>query len=271
MISNVTAGAPAKVALDAPAGFTGVSAVWDLFDEDGEKLTSGTVADFDAQSSKIVVSLSSTDTALADGLFNAGREIVVTVTDATGDEVEVRDYFVVVAPHPLTFPGNTFLSYPAALALRGTFGPTLAGWDRTLDHSARQAALIHAHANLSRVRYNVGLPVGGSEKDYAAYGEGTDFFFDALERVSLFGITAERFNALPAHFTRAITRAQLVEADVLLGGDLVGQKRKDGIISETIGESSTFFSSKPYLTLPFSRQAYELLKPYVRIRVSISR
>jgi hypothetical protein len=84
-------------------------------------------------------------------------------------------------------------------------------------------------------------------------------------------MSVESFDLLPAGFLRAIKRAQLIEANVILGGDVVGRKRQDGILSETIGESSASFSDKPFLNLPISRQAYEELRRYIVIRIGVAR
>lgn len=268
---NITANKSAKVSVSAPEGVSGVSATYEVFDEEGSPVGSGAIAEYDGNAATITVSLSSADNALAQGVSHSGRELVVTITDDEGDEHEARDYFVLVASNPLTVLGNSFLSFPAALALREQFGPVMDGWDKVQNNSTRQSALIQAHSNLCRVRYAVGAPKTGDVRDYAAYGTGSEISFDFKRRVSLMGISREDFDALPDHFRKALRRAQLIEANILLGGDIVGQKRKDGIISETIGESSTFFSSKPYLNLPFSRQAFEVLKPYITVSVRVGR
>lgn len=106
---------------------------------------------------------------------------------------------------------------------------------------------------------------------YAAYGTGTDLPFDYARRIRIRNLNETQFNALPSKFTRAIKRAQLIEANIILGGDVVGKKRQDGIISETIGESSAFFNSKPYLNLPISRQSYEELRTYILFKVGTLR
>lgn len=271
MQNNVTANKAATLTLPAPENVSGVSAAFVIYDELGVAVGGNAVDAYDPQSATITCKLTAGDNNLADGETHSGREIVVIVTDVDGGQHEVRDYFVLVNARPLTFLANTFLTYPAALAQRTQFGPTLEGWDAVMDNTTRQSALIHAHENLCRVRYAVGYRGGNKPKDVAAFGTGSDLIWDNQRKVSLRGITAEDFGALPVPFQRAVKRAQLVEANILLGGDIVGQKRKDGIISETIGESSTFFSSKPYLNLPFSRQAYEILKPYLIVSVRIGR
>lgn len=275
MISNVTAGQPAKISMEAVdlAGnaVSGVSAAWELFDEAGASLAAGTVDPYDGSSGTIEFEIAAADTGLADGVSSEGREIVVTVTESDGDLIEIRDYFVIVAAHQLQLMKNTFVTYPQALSLRQTFGGKMDGWDAEMDHQRRIQALVHAYANLSRVAYFIANNINSNPKNYAAWGEGYDGPFDLSYRVRLKTLSTDQFNTLPSNFTSAMKRAQMVEANVLLGGDIVGEKRRDGIISETIGESSTFFNSKPYLSLPFSRQAFEIVRPYISIQTRIAR
>jgi len=275
MVGDVTAGQSATLTLemtDANDQAVVASAViWQILDEDGEVIAGATVDDFVAGSGTVTFTIEPQHLELPQGEAHAGREILLTATTDNGD-VEIRDYFVLVGSQPLIRYGNTLLTYPEALAKRRDFGPTLDGWDGA-DEKARIGAMVHAHANLSRIAYFVRqLPSSGNVRDYAAYGTGDgDCLFEVVRKIHLSTMTAPKFAELPADFKKAIKRAQLIEADVLLGGDLVGRVRQDGIISETIGESSTFYSSKPFMNLAINRRTYEVLKAYIRIRIGVSR
>jgi hypothetical protein len=140
------------------------------------------------------------------------------------------------------------------------------------DVTTRSSALADAFERLLRMSFKVPfLDAMTHASNYAAYGDGTDTPFGLCGRVKLRGMSVESFDLLPAGFLRAIKRAQLIEANVILGGDVVGRKRQDGILSETIGESSASFSDKPFLNLPISRQAYEELRRYIVIRIGVAR
>jgi hypothetical protein len=201
---------------------------------------------------------------------SSGREIVVSLTQSDGDETEIRDYFVLVASNPLAVAFNTFVTYPEALRYRTEFG-SLDGWD-VAPRERQQAALIEAYRRLCRVSFRVpGASLDGSNVDRANYGTGTDSGWFWGSRVRISTLNQAQFDALPATFRHAVKRAQMAEANVLLGGDPVGAKRQAGIVSETTGESSMFFQSRPYLNLPVSRQAYEEIKRYVSLRIGINR
>ena len=56
-----------------------------------------------------------------------------------------------------------------------------------------------------------------------------------------------------------------------LGGDVIGKRRQEGILSETTGESSMMFNSRPALDLPICRAAYRELAGYIYRRVGLVR
>lgn len=273
MISDQSAGRAATLTIelkDANDAQINASAVtWKLYDQTGALVASAAVSNFTALSPSVTFTIPETAMAIEDNESFSGREIVLACETASG-EVEVRDYFILVAQHPLKPFSNTLLTYLQALALRRQFGPTLSGWDEASEEDQKRS-LMHAFANLARISFTVALPAGRLERDYAAYGTGSDDIFEVSKRVSLGNMTAERFAELNSSFKNAVVRAQLIEADTILGGDPVERTRSDGIISESIGESSTFYQSRPSLQLPIGRRAFEILKPWIRFKVSIVR
>lgn len=274
MESNRTAGQSARFVISTldPAGaaYAVTAASWAIYDEAGASLVTGSVAPADIAASSVTFTVAGTSLVLAAGVPSAGREIVVTITTPDGP-IELREYFVLVSATPLLPFTNSVMSYAEALAVRESFGPDMGGWDGATNHQQRINALINAHANLARLVYSVPHDAARLPSDYAGYGTGSDTVFDMRRRLQLSTLNATSFAALPASFVQALKRAQLVEADTILGGDIVGDKRRDGVVSETIGESSTFFQSKPLLDLPIGRRAYAILRPYISISVGVSR
>lgn len=273
MLANRTASQPSKFTIptvdDAGNQIDAVSASWELFDERGVNIDAGAVADFDPAIASVTFEIEAASLSLPASAISAGREIVVSLTTADG-EVELRDYFLVVSPQPLALMQNSFITYPEALALRQEFG-TLNGWDAS-ERTRQAAALAEAYRHLCQMSFKVpGFRASENSVGYAAYGTGIEETLFGGQRVRVSTLTLAQFDALPETFRRAIKRAQLAEANVLLGGDPILDKRKAGMISETVGESSAFFQSKPYLNLPISRQAYDEVKRYVFLKIKISR
>jgi len=277
MLSNRTASQPSRFIisiLDAEGvRIPAVSASWGLFDEQGVQIDAGAIVDFNPAEDFVSFDVDATALSLPADAVNAGREIVVYLTGATGDQIEVRDYFLVVSSQPLAVMTNSFVTYPEALAIRTEFS-TLLGWDG-VDRDQQCRALAQAFRNLCRMSYKVpGYNGTIDNQDKAYWGLGSDegIFWDrGGRRVRVSTLTPEEFSLLPAAFKRALKRAQLAEASVLLGGDAIGDKRRAGLISETVGESSAFFDSKPYLNLPISKQAYQEVQRYVYLKVGIRR
>lgn len=262
MIANVSAGTDARLTIatvdDAGNAILGVSATWSLYDQYGDIVTTGPV---DSYADNTSVTFEIDKQYITIDSNTEGREIVVFVKDADGDVTEVRDYFLIVNNTPLEIMVNSCMTYAEALAVRTDFGE-LAGWDAA-DADTRAAAMRQAFAHLSRIRFKV---PGVSRFNHVHTDELYTKSYFHLQRA-----TRIDWDESNADFRRCMKRAQLQEANNLLGGDPIGKKRAEGIISETIGESSMFFRSTPYLNLPISRQAYDEVKGYITLRVDIAR
>lgn len=273
METNRTAGQTARFMISAldPTGiaYAASAAVWEIFDEAGVSVADGLVLSEDIGQT-VAFTTAGASLVLPVGIPSAGREIVVTLATPDG-LVELREYFVLVSAAPLKPFVNSVMSYAEAVAVRESFGPDMAGWDGAASHQQRVNALINAHANISRIAFSVSQSPSRQASDYAGYGTGSDNVFDMRRRVNLSALNSLSFAELPASFTKALKLAQVVEADAVLGGDIVGEKRRDGIISETVGESSTFFQSRPLIDLPISRRTYAILKSYINLNFSVSR
>lgn len=271
MLTNRTADQPSRFTVQAADDLgnpiVATTAGWELFDERGTSITSGTVAGY--AGGAVTFDVAAEHLTLADGETSSGRELVVTLDTAEGD-IEIRDYFIVVSRNPLAIAQNSFVTYPEALRFRAEFG-SLNGWDANA-RDRHMSALAEAYRRLCRMSFKVpGANMDGTNVNKANYGTGTDSGWAWGSRVRVSTLDQAGFEALPPKFQHAIKRAQLAEADVILGGDPIGDRRKAGMISETIGESSGFFQSRPYLNLPISRQAYEEVKRYVYLSIGVLR
>jgi hypothetical protein len=236
---------------------------WTLYDAQGNPLGNGTVDTFVPNDQNATVALTADQLTIQPPVVGApvpasdAREIVLECTTAS-DVVEVREAFLIVSSAPLQVSLNSFQTYPEAVLLRTEFA-NLAGWDEATKQM-QIAAMQEAYRRLLRVSVEL-----------HAYPDTYQRIAWWGRRVPLSRISADEFRALPQSFQRAMKRAQLAEANVLLGGDPASDKREMGIISESIGESKMFFNSKPYLNLPISRQAYEEIKSFIRIVVQVAR
>ena len=249
--------------LDATSGVHAVTAITvAVRDETGVligNLTPGIPDDID---SELTFTVPAERNLLPVGARKGARQIEVTMTDATGTFIEINHY-VLAATNQLTLLENTFMSYPESLMVRSDL-PQLMGWDIATD-TDRQAALLVAHQAMCNLRYRYRVGQAGSQRRLSDFpGVSTDTAGGIWATISdIRSVLDWEWQEMPADFKTALKRAQIVEADNSLAGDPVGEKRRMGIVSETIGESSMFFKQSPDIKLPISSAAMVHLRGFV--------
>jgi hypothetical protein len=123
---------------------------------------------------------------------------------------------------------NSFMTYELAEVTSADF-VNATGW-AVADANLRKTALIESFARLTMI------PMKYHPLD--ANGEPDRTVENVILRDEWVAMNAAGYNALPVHLRRALRRAQFIEANELLQGDVLSQKRRAGVLSETIGESS---------------------------------
>lgn len=83
--------------------------------------------------------------------------------------------------------------------------------------------------------------------------------------------TATELEALEPAFLRALRIAQILEANEMLDAHSIHYKRQDGLMSETIGESSMMFRPGNIQNFPITRRSLNFLRNYVVIRARLYR
>lgn len=200
---------------------------------------------------EVVITVPGASNALATGVTYALRVVEFYAQLDTGWVAQESVYKIALLD-PLVIPTTSFQTYAEAV-LTSTMLSDVDGWNAA-SKDARLAALAEAHSRLCRLVYE-------------------DEFYDDVDyqsRVSLSSeidlddLTLAEFTALDADFKAALKKAQIVEADVVLSGDPVAGKREDGLMSESIGESSMMFRPGRAIRLPVSRRAMTILSRYIR-------
>lgn len=208
---------------------------------------------------------------LAPGVGRSLRSIDLQCTIGT-NITNLQAAYVVSIPDPLVVGLNSFASY-SSLQFAAMEIPSLTGWDNA-SQMQRMAALITAREHITRLSFT-GLALQPAQNSLDFIPEGS---YETRAPGSLMNVesgldmlTPDQFKRLPAKFIAALTRAQLVEADALLGGDAVGQRRADGLVQDDVGESrQTYRNTKP-LQLPVCRRALGYLSLYVSFAKRIGR
>ena len=184
------------------------------------------------------------------------RTVEFMLTLASGNKI-ARKVVYALEPADVLITGlNSFQSYPEA-SLVALSIPNLPGWEAA-DEQARIAALVEARLRINRLQFR-DVSRGQS------YMQGETLAGD----LSL--MAPRQFQSLSVRLRAALCRAQVAEADALLGGDPESERRKSGLVHEVVGESEqTWRASKP-LELPISRKALGYLSGFISMARKVGR
>lgn len=184
-------------------------------------------------------------TALEIGL-RAVVQIEYTLSDGSNAYTDTL-VFIAEAKEQLSKGVNSYQSYYMAMLN----AEELAGVDSFIAATKAQqcTAMSHAYAILNTMTY-------------------TD---NQAEYYDLGGLDAAALDDLDAAFLKALCMAQVIEANEMLDGNSLYQKRQDGLMSETIGESSMMFRAGNILNFPITRRSMLFLRNYTIIRARLQR
>lgn len=251
---------PLKNADGAQVVATGYS--YRVLNEEGTELVPSTSISVTSLTKSVTVPVPADKNSLASGALGGVRVIVSTITTAAG-VVDRRDRYTITPIVRLELFRNSFQTYDEALieALQMQ-GLT---WGRFTD-ADRELGLITAHYKLTKLGYRVREP---SDVDrFRSVGWGEDWVIKP-EAWPL--MEASRWADLPVNFKTALKRAQIAEANDMLGGAVAASRRREGIMSETIGESSMMFRAGKPVDLGISTSAMAYLQGFLDFRVTLTR
>lgn len=170
------------------------------------------------------------------------RAVELFVTTDAG-VVMISHEYIIEALETLIVGVNSLMTYSSALLVSYDI-PNLPGWGQATKVE-RQRALHAAYRNLGRVSLR--------------------FVDDVTD------LDAGQLATLDAKYLECLKRAQVIEADFLLGGDEVDAIRRSGIMSATVGESSQFFRTSKPLDGPICKRAMKELAEYTNMRARVGR
>ena len=254
-----------------------VSLSLDLLDEDGNNITANSIAykvsdergnvivptapltSFvvgDATITIIVTALQNTLPVTTDITSLRGlRFVEIYITTSTGLVKKELDY-VIESDNVLATGINSFQTYPAAIFVAGTIEDIQAF--SLASKSEKIIALIRARQMIGRLSFR--------------------YSFDNYEQLNrsyysreITLATVAQYEAFPKDFKEALARAQVIQANDLLGGDEVDELRKDGIIAHQVGESKQTFAQNSRLETIVSRRTMKELSKFINYSVRASR
>jgi hypothetical protein len=184
------------------------------------------------------------------------RIVEVYVTTDVG-VVKIEKEYLIEAEEVLLEGVNSFQPYSKSLFVAETI-QDITTWNESSKRD-RINALIRAREHIAHLRFR--------------------YVFDAYQNIvdNTLGVadlslaTEVQWNAMPQAFKEALRRAQIIEADAILGGDDLGDLRRDGVMSMTVGEAKQFFRPVKPLSGPVSRRTYNELAKWVLSRHRLGR
>lgn len=193
--------------------------------------------------------------ALVNGLSGAARgfrtiELALVLT--SGERKFVTYSYILKGTESWEVPSQTFQTYEQAV-LTALDLTNIPGWNMA-DEQLRKAALKEAHSRIDSLSFDM--------------LEATEFpDFPALEpgfqgRVS--NLELADFDDLPDSFLGALKIAQVLEADQILVTTDPTERRNQGLLSMTVGESSAMFRSGKPVRTPVCKRAFDYLSRFVR-------
>jgi hypothetical protein len=210
----------------------------------------------DAESNELITRVAVTGFNATDSSTNVVIDSVANTTSAKRDVRLLNCYLVTdsgeyVVPQVYLLKGNqlvltpltdSFMTYPDSVLTRARMAEEQEYFD-SLREELKAVALEESFNRISKLKFKVGTTIINSIKS----------------------LTLEAFQALDADFLLALKKAQIAEANVIVENSPIRDKIRAGIISETIGESSMFFSrSMPSGKFHgLSDDTYEYIKPYI--------
>lgn len=247
-----------------------------VIDQTGAEIAPPTaLLNFNAGDDVAIIAIAAAENTLAADVKQALRSVELTCV--TGPELntwQTRVSYVISVLDPLVAGANSFMTYGQA-EFMSVFVPNIDSWNAS-DQRARVAALIDAREHICQLSFtplNSSVNWGQNSLNYIPEGSrSTNYVGGMLSPGGDLGLlTPDQYSQLPQRFTEALMKAQLVEADSILGGDSIERKRRDGLVQDVVGESSqTYRQGKP-LDMPVSKRALRYLSLYITYAKRIGR
>lgn len=192
------------------------------------------------------------------------RTVELQMTIAGGGVIPIRETYLIRGEGALDVPSTSFMTYGRAVVAAASV-PSILSWNLASE-TDRISALLLAYTRLTRYTYNV-----WRAQDFDA--QNTIQSYETVIAPRMWTImTLAEFESLAPHFKVALRAAQVCEANEILSGDVIGGRRRAGVLSETIGESSMMFRSGKPVERNVARNSYAYIESFIAPRsVKIAR
>lgn len=184
------------------------------------------------------------------------RAVEVMATLADGNKTAIIVSYAIEPIEVLVFGVNSFCSLRQAQLIALDI-PNTSGWSNATQ-SEQIAAMIEAKERISRLQFVV-------------TNRGQEYLVESASIPDITLLTPTQLGALPLRLLTALSKAQVAEANSILGIDPIDEKRRSGLVSEKIGESSESYRQSKAIELPVSKEAMRYLGAFVSLSKVITR
>ncbi|KMJ44959.1 hypothetical protein AB204_11485 [Xenorhabdus khoisanae] len=251
-------------------------ASYSLFDIAGKTIIADQDITLNSGDLSASFSISGEHNTLVDDKTKDMRRVVVKTTTASGRVSEFEQYYAVIASIELAVPSESFITLmEAKLAAMDMYSSD--AFLLLSDHTQRQA-LIEATRRLKNMKFSLKRVYKISDSEYdrpqnvlatntLPFYLAGEFKGDAIDFSEL---TEEEYRALPDYFLNDMAQACMIEAVSVVTTGGAADARDEGVLSESIGETTNMYRSGRAATQALSRKTWRLIARYtdnvIRIR-----
>jgi hypothetical protein len=263
-VFNYPSGSPVRVTFplvdNAGVVVDPVSGSYRVLDEDMLIVVATTsLGPLDANASVVDIDIPALQNTVPGGRRITSRTVELTLVFASGELGVQEQLYTLTSGAALAVNVNSYQTYAQAV-IEALDIPNIPYWEKA-SVAQRSAALIDAHFRLGKLSYVI-----------SAAPSNWQTHIDWKQSVNqLNSMTNDEFLDLPDYFRAALRKAQVAEAETQLGGDEIDRNRKDGLVTNTVGESSQFYRPSKPINLPVSRRALRYLSGYVSYNMRVGR
>lgn len=224
---------------------------YSVLDGDGTVLVASTPLAGYVAGSDAVITVPSGANTLDAGEVKAAREISLICTTATGQALVTKTYIIEASTGALVRGVNSLVTLGSADMIADE---TQCSSFLAANTGQKTNALLEAYRRLSLLRFNF-RKWDIDDDSRAWYPNGGNGSLEDMSASALLGIEPK--------VLKAISYAQVAEADSILSGDDAESRRRTGLVLETIGEVKQMFRNGKPLELAVSRKALNFISAYV--------
>ncbi|WJW83864.1 hypothetical protein QU516_17135 (plasmid) [Moellerella wisconsensis] len=274
-LNVVKSGKPADITVTFDA-LDVVSATYSVYDGEGSELAKDVKINIKSGDLSASFSVSESLNTLNDSDKDM-RIVTVKTKTATGMVAEFDHYYAVMASLNLIVPKQSFIPLmKAKLAAMDMYDAD----DFLLlsDHTQRQA-LIEATSKIKAMSFSLKRIYKISDTEYdrpqnilttntLPFYLAGDFRRNIIDFTEL---TDEQFASLPEYFLNDLAQACMIEAVSIIKTNGAADAREEGLLSESIGETTNMYRTGRSATQALSRKTWRLLGRYIDGTIRLSR